>query len=43
MGDFHPEAHKKGFPGFNLIAFICNRRSAVLRAVSGCKIIGTNV
>jgi hypothetical protein len=25
IGDFHPEAHVKGFPGFNLIAFICKK------------------
>ncbi|GAG67910.1 unnamed protein product [marine sediment metagenome] len=25
MGDFHPDAHVKGFAGFNLIALICNK------------------
>lgn len=39
IGDFHPEAHVKGFPGFNLIAFICKSNSAVFSAVSLLKII----
>src|SRR6056300_1603357 len=32
MGLFHPLAHVKGVSGCNLIALICNRLSAVLRA-----------
>ena len=39
IGDFHPEAHVKGFFGFNLIAFICKSNSAVFLAVSVLKII----
>src|SRR5690554_4462920 len=39
MGDFQPEAHKKGVCGFNFIAFICNNNSAVFSAVSLLKII----
>src|SRR6476646_3350562 len=39
IGDFHPEAHVKGFFGFNLIAFICKSNSAVFSAVSLLKII----
>src|SRR5690606_24695543 len=39
MGDFHPEAHKNGFLGFNFIAFICRSNSAVFCAVSLLKII----
>jgi 8-oxo-dGTP pyrophosphatase MutT (NUDIX family) len=32
MGDFHPDAHVKGFDGCNLIALICSRYSAVFLA-----------
>ena len=39
IGDFHPDAHKKGFDGFNLIAFICSNNSAVWLAVSLLNII----
>lgn len=39
MGDCHPEAHVKGFLGFNLIAFICKSNSAVFSAVSLLNII----
>jgi 8-oxo-dGTP pyrophosphatase MutT (NUDIX family) len=39
IGDFHPEAQVKGFLGFNFIAFICKRDSAVILAVSALKII----
>jgi 8-oxo-dGTP pyrophosphatase MutT (NUDIX family) len=33
MGDFHPEAHIKGFSGVNLTALICNKKSAIFDAV----------
>src|SRR6478752_9719481 len=39
IGDCHPDAHVKGFLGFNLIAFICKSNSAVFSAVSLLKII----
>lgn len=42
MGDFHPEAHKKGFSGLSFIAFICNKSSAVLTALSLSKTMGQN-
>lgn len=29
IGDFHPEAHVKGFDGCNFIALICNKYSAI--------------
>src|SRR6201985_3617355 len=34
MGDFHPDAHVKGFSGCNLIALICNRNSATCCSIS---------
>jgi hypothetical protein len=33
IGDFHPEAHVKGFDGCNFIALICKRYSAVFFAI----------
>ena len=38
MGDFHPDAHVKGFDGCNFIALICSRYSAILFAVSSIMI-----
>src|ERR1700753_307445 len=34
MGDFHPDAHVKGFSGCNLIALICRRNSATCCSIS---------
>jgi hypothetical protein len=34
MGDFHPDAHVKGFLGCNLIALICNKDSAIFCSTS---------
>jgi len=34
IGDFHPEAHVKGFDGCNFIALICKRNSAIFCALS---------
>jgi len=43
MGDFQPEAQVKGWEGFNFMAWICNKISAVFLAVCLLKIISAKL